>query len=264
MTVVEQFVLGTIQGITEWLPISSDSMIVLAMTNIFHSTASLEYLLKYSLFLHLGTFSAALIYLHKDVIHLTKSFFNYKKSDIGTKKTINFLVISTIISGIIGYAIFNLLFDISSGYTGKTITIITGLLLLITGILQLTKRKGGFKSAKDLSIFDSVILGIVQGLSVLPGLSRSGLTIASFLIRKFDDKIALRLSFIMSLPVVLGANIILNWKSFVFNQETILGLVVSFLFGILTIHALLKIAQKINFGYFAILFAVLILLTSLV
>lgn len=257
MAVIEQLVLGAIQGITEWLPISSDSMIVLAMTNIFNSTASLEYLLKYSLFLHLGTFLAALIYLRKDVIHLTKSFFNYRHSNVETKKTINFLVLSTIISGVIGFAIFNLLFNISVGYTGRTITLITGLLLLVTGVVQLMKHKGGLKSAKDLSIFDSGILGIVQGLSVLPGLSRSGLTIGLFLIRKFDDKIALRLSFLMSLPVVLGSNIVLNWKNFVFNQETIIGLAVSFLFGMLTIHILIKLVQKINFGYFTILFAVL-------
>jgi undecaprenyl-diphosphatase len=91
---------------------------------------------------------------------------------------------------------------------------------------------------------------------VLPGLSRSGLTVAALLFRKFEDTEALRLSFLMSLPIVLGGNIILNATSFELSPVAVWGVVTSFLFGLLTIHLLFRLAKKVNFAWFAVLFGV--------
>ena len=107
-TLFEQFILGLIQGIFEWIPISSEGILILVQSNFFNNL-NLDSMLKIAFLLHLGTFFAALIYFRKDVKELLislKSLKDYKHSTIETKKLLNFLIISTIVSGIIGFAIY--------------------------------------------------------------------------------------------------------------------------------------------------------------
>jgi undecaprenyl-diphosphatase len=264
MAVIEQIVLGILQGIFEWLPISSEGAIFLVSSYFFNNT-DVSLLLRQALFLHLGTFFAALIYLRKEVSEILRGLFNYKKQSIEIKKTINFLVISTIISGIIGL-IFLKLIDDNASYllaTTKIIILFISVLLIITALLQIYAKHSGVRRYGDLNSKDGVLLGIMQGLSALPGLSRSGLTVSSLLLRKVDKKSALKLSFLMSLPIILGANIFLGLSSMVFYPEMLIGLLFSFVFGLLTIHLFIKLAEKINFGYFLFLFAILMLLSLL-
>ena len=178
----EYIILGIIQGIAEWLPVSSEGIIVLVKSNFFESKTLID-TVEIALFLHLGTFLAALVYFRKDVWALVVSLFKYKTSLIETKAVLHFLVISTFISGIVIFG-FLKIFDSSDAIilaTGKTITIIIGIMLLITGILQLRSRKFGWRSSANLNYKDSIALGIMQGLAAIPGLSRSGLTVSSFL-----------------------------------------------------------------------------------
>lgn len=255
-----QIILGAIQGITEWLPISSSAMITLINTN-FLGVSDISQLLHTALFLHLGTFLASLIYFRKDVFLLIKSLFKYKQAGTKTKKVLNFLIISTIISGIIGLILLKFLISFEDYFTitGKSITSFVAILLLSTGIIQLKIRHRGLKQIDELKTHDGVTLGIAQGISSLPGISRSGITVSTLLLRKFDDTTALRVSFLMSLPIVLVANIFLNISDFsqVITSASIYGLLASFIFGLLTISALMKLSKKINFGWFVIGFAVL-------
>jgi undecaprenyl-diphosphatase len=108
------------------------------------------------------------------------------------------------------------------------------------------------------------LLGIAQGFSSLPGLSRSGITISTLLLKKFDDTSALRLSFLMSLPVVLFGNLLLNYNEFYLSNTAIYGLLGSFVFGLLTIHALMSLSKRINFGWFVLVFAVLMMASILI
>jgi len=264
LTILQQVILGIIQGITEWIPISSSAALVLIMTNFFDIT-NVEILITTALFFHLGTFFAALVYFRKEVSHLVKKLFNYKKAEIRDKKVLNFIIITTVISGILGLVLIKLLLGFSHiEVTGKTISFAIGLLLLITGVLQLKPKIQNFKTAKDLKQSDSWVLGIAQGFSVLPGVSRSGITVSALLLRKFNDTTALKLSFLMSLPIVLAGNIILNLNNLVFTSTAIYGLLASFVFGILTIHLLMKMSKRINFGWFLIFFAVLMILSILI
>jgi len=246
---LEQIVLGTIQGIVEWLPVSSEGVLVLIRTNFFDIEQGLEKTIREVLFLHLGTFLAAFLYFRKDVFRVW-----------GNKKLFNFLLITTIITGLLGYGLLKLFvnLEVQVALSGKFITLAIGLLLLITAYLQIRAKTRGHREIRDLKTGDSLLLGLMQGLAVLPGLSRSGLTVSSLLLKKFNSRDALKLSFLMSLPVVLGGNIILNFKYFSVSPEMLLGLVFSFVFGLLTISLLLKIAKKVNFGYFVLIFAVLV------
>jgi undecaprenyl-diphosphatase len=138
------------------------------------------------------------------------------------------------------------------------------ILLLGTGFLQLSSRRISQRKEKDLKHSDSILLGFVQGLASLPGLSRSGTTISTLLLRKFDDTTALRLSFLMSLPIILIGNIFLNLPDFSFTSTAIYGLLTSFLFGYLTIFLLMKLSKRINLAYFVIIFAIIMGISVLV
>ncbi len=261
---IENLILGIIQGIFEWLPVSSEGIIVLIKTNFF-AVNSLENMIKLALFLHLGTLFASIIYFWKEIKELVITLFKYNTAEEETKKMFWFILIATIISGILGIIILKLLIYIESQLTitGTIISLIIGILLLCTGTILLISKKTGTKEIKDLKKRDYILLGILQGLAVLPGISRSGITSSGLLLRNFKPKVALRLSFILSIPIVLGGNIILNISNFIFDYELLLGLIFSFLFGIITIHLLIKIAEKINFGILLILFGIITILGTL-
>jgi undecaprenyl-diphosphatase len=258
--IIEYILLGLIQGIAEWLPISSSGMLTLVMSN-FLNVNSLSVIVEESLFLHLGTFFAALIYFRKDVAELLFSVFKYNQTKTETKKILLFLTISTIISGILGLIFLYFLdrFETIFLLSGKSLTLLVGILLMITGIFKVKIKANGIKSSKNLTSSDGVLLGVAQGFSSFPGLSRSGITVSTLLIRKFDDTTALKLSFLMSLPIVLAGNILLNLNNAMFTLPSLIGVLTSFVFGILTIHGLIKISKRIDFGWFAIIFSILML-----
>jgi undecaprenyl-diphosphatase len=260
---LEQIILGALQGIAEWLPISSEGVIVLTVKNFFDNGQNLETIVRQALFLHLGTFLAVLIYFRKDVIALVKALFQYRLAKSETKKVLIFLIVATLLSGFFGFILLKFLLGLEQELvlSAKVITLLIGFLLVLTGVLQIKVKIGGYKKAGDLTFKDGILLGLIQGLSVLPGFSRSGLTVSAFLLKRFDKFDALKLSFLMSLPIVLGGNIILNFNDWIFSKEAIWGLVFSFIFGLITIGLLLKLAKKINFGWFAFLFGILVVVS---
>ncbi|MBI5803399.1 undecaprenyl-diphosphate phosphatase [Candidatus Pacearchaeota archaeon] len=265
MDIFQQIILGMVQGITEWIPISSKSAVLFVSSN-FLGNSNVELVLRESLFLHLGTFLAALFFFRKQIGDLFKGAFNYHSANLETKKMLQFIFIATFISGIIGLGILqilNILSEETSLITGTAINFFMGSVLILTGLLQLNVSKG-YKKIVDLKLSDGVILGILQGFAAIPGVSRSGVTVSGLLFRKFDDVVALRLSFIMSLPLILLANIFLNIRDIVFMQEMLVGFFVAFIFGLLSINFILKFAEKVKFGHFAIIFGVVVLLAGII
>jgi len=261
---IESLCLGITQGIAEWLPVSSEGLITLVEANFF-GELNLIKIIQFALFLHLGTFLAALVYFRKEVFDILKNLIQYKKSSEEDKKLVNFLVIVTVISGALGLVLFKSLTHLETLLSSTSaITLVIGVFLLVTAYLQIRKKKYTGRQIKDLNFIDSVSLGVVQGLAALPGLSRSGLTVSTLLLRKINEEDSLKLSFLLSLPIVLGGNILLNTEYFNLSLESLVGLLSSFLFGLLTIHYLLKLAKKINFGWFVFTFGVLMIFASFI
>lgn len=265
----EQLILGVIQGVAEWLPVSSEGLIFLVKANFFQDS-DIGSLVETALFLHLGTFLAALVYFRRRVWRLLRSLFKYKTASDIDRKTLNFLIIATVISGVIGYGLITLV-ETSAQYldiTSSFITLVIGLLLLVTAGLQYrAQRQVGARDLKEYSGIekkDGMILGVVQSLAAMPGLSRSGLTVSALLLRKFDDNIALELSFLLSLPIVLGGNVVLNLGKFSVSPQAWVGLVASFVFGFLTIDLLLRLARKINFAHFVLFFGILTIVAAII
>ncbi|HKK54385.1 MAG TPA: undecaprenyl-diphosphate phosphatase [Patescibacteria group bacterium] len=263
---IESLIIGAIQGIAEWLPVSSEGIILLIKANFFTSTGTLSEVIHYSLFLHFGTFLAALVYFRKKVWYLLKKLFKYKKAKEEDKKILNFLILGTLVSGVLGIIFLEIIekFTVNISAIAQVITIIIAIMLFITAYLQLRVKNSGYKEEKDLRYFDGIMIGVVQAFAVVPGLSRSGLTVSALLMSKFNKQGALQLSFLLSLPLVLAGNIVLNLDKFNFDQNSLIALLASFIFGWLTIKYLLKLAQKINFGYFVLFFAIITLLAALI
>jgi undecaprenyl-diphosphatase len=261
----EIIILGIIQGALEWLPVSTKSILILVESNIF-GRHDFDEILRTILFLHIGTFLAAFVYFHKDIIYILKGLFNYPNADLEQKKLVQFLSLTTIISGVIGFFIYTFLkeVDLENKAAGAIVNIIIGVILIFTGYLQLRKKTSGERLVNQIRLRDGIIAGLVQGLTTIPGLSRSGTTISTLLLLKFKDDIALKLSFLMSLPLILGGNIILNWDEFNFSNEKLIGVFFAFVTGLLTIHLFLKLARKVNFGKFVIFFAVLLIVSGLI
>jgi len=264
---IESIVLGTIQGIAEWLPISSEGLIFLIKANFFNNGESIKEIASLALFLHGGTFLAALVYFRKDVWRLIKALFDFREAENADKKTLLFLIITTALTGVFGYSLLLVIDGINLekiNYATKIITFLIGLLLLVTAFLQLAIKKKGQKNQELIDNGDGVVLGLVQSLAVLPGLSRSGLTVAALLFRNFQDSSALKLSFLMSLPVILGGNIVLNFNKFSFNNFYFVGFLFAFVFGLITIDLFLKLARKLNLGYFVFIFGLLMVVASFI
>ncbi len=252
----EAMVLGLIQGVVEWLPVSSEGALVLAKIHLFEGSAELTNTIKLSLFFHLGTFFSALVYFYDDVKNLLRGVLRFRQTPNSIRKTIVFLVVATVISGLLGWGFIRIVALLEHGLslTGKGVTLLVGLLLLVTGLTQLRARKGGELTPDDLGWLDGIILGFAQGLAVFPGISRSGMTVSFLLLLNYEEEQALRLSFLLSLPIVLGANVILNADRLILSASGFTGLLTAFLSGLLTIHLLLEVARTMNFGYFVLFF----------
>ncbi len=135
--------------------------------------------------------------------------------------------------------------------------------MIATGLIIKNQELNPKKNISNINKWDALITGIIQGVAAIPGLSRSGLTTSFLLIRRTDKKDALTLSFLIGIPATAGAGLysILS-DSITLSLENFIGLIVSFITGLITIKILLKLAAKINFGYFVFLIGLTLILGS--
>jgi len=258
---LEQIVLGAIQGITEWIPVSSKTCVILAKIYFFNSRATLNELIQYALFLHLGTFFAALVYFREDILNICKALITPKKANEEGRKILIFLIITTVLT-----ALGLLLTDKASGlahghgarHAKAALMSLIAALLIVTGFLQIRSKTAGKRTPKDLTLLDGILLGLTQALATLPGLSRAGTTMAALSFRDFDKEHTLRLSFLMSLPVILIGNIVKNHHAILSFGVQWVGAITAFIVGILSIGALMRFARKVNFGAFLIFIGVIL------
>jgi undecaprenyl-diphosphatase len=256
-------VLGIVQGIVEWLPISSEGVNSLIMVNFFGKT--LAEAVVYSIWLHTGTLFAAIIYFREDVLKLLENFSLYLKNpkkETDENLLTSFLIISTFLTGVVGLPLF--LFGVDrANVSGAVATAFIGILLIFTGLLQ--KYSRGSSEKKDITMKDSVLVGGFQAFSVLPGISRSGITTSVLLLRKYEARDALKLSFLMSIPAVFVAEVGLALLGrIIIDAYSLIAVGISLVFGLLTIAVLMKIATRINFGNFCIFLGLLSLAAVLV
>ncbi len=263
--ILEGLILGAVQGATEWLPISSEGALVLIQLHFFQRPPGES--ISFAVWLHLGTLLASVVYFRGELSHLLRSLpswaFRREQLAVTERKFLDFLALSTITTGLVGAPLLLLSLDIGI-YTALA-TALIGILLIITGLIQWHAPRLGQYTMAHLSGQDALLVGLMQGLSALPGLSRSGLTISALLLRGYQETEALRISFIMSIPVILGAQVLLELRSALLFDwaASLAGLGSALIVGWLTIAALMRLARQLPFWAFAIALGLLSLVAAL-
>ena len=172
---------------------------------------------------------------------------------------LSFLVVATIASGVVGIPLLVALNEVSNR-AGAAAMVVIGAAMLVTGIVQLRRRQAGSRERGDLSMSDGILAGLAQGVAVIPGLSRSGMTVSLLLARQVERREALVLSFLMSVPATLGAALYAGLDSgFASSGEALVAAGIAFVVGLVAIQAVLAAAQKINFGAFVLALGSLII-----
>jgi undecaprenyl-diphosphatase len=236
-------ILGVLQGIFEWIPVSSEGILALVSQSIIKDINPIDL----ALFLHLGTLLAVLFYFRKD----WQEIITFKNP-----KLLRFLIITTIISLVVGFPFYKLIRNLA---VGNTLLLITGFALLLTAYFHKKKRKLKIASNKL-----AVIAGFLQGLAVIPGLSRSGSTIFGLSLGKLDSAQILKISYMMSVPIILASSGYLILKNPILTFETWPSLVSSFLVGLISLHFLINFVKRINFFRFTLIFGLICILGSII
>jgi undecaprenyl-diphosphatase len=241
--------LGVVQGISEWLPISSKTQIILVSTLLLGLTFTQGYTL--GLFLELGTFFAAVVYFWKELVLVFKAIVG--KGVPGGRLLLKYLLIVTAITAVMGVAIFKAVESLNLGSAIGVPMVLLGGVLILDGLLirYSRKRAAPTKSLNDMTLKELIAIGFAQGLSAFPGVSRSGVTVSTMLLLGTDPKEAFRLSFLALIPASLGATLVTVLLSKTSFSASIGGLspdviavalVVTFIVGSLMIRWLLKVA----------------------
>jgi undecaprenyl-diphosphatase len=275
MSVLNAIILGIVQGLTEFLPVSSFGHLAI-LQNLFQIPRSPGVL--FESLLHMGTMIAVIWVFWKDVRRIGAELFGMFLDIMGNlnlyihnKRTGESLHYTRIVNGT--YRKFSALIVVSTiptallGYTARRLvtkaavsSLIPGIGLLITGILLLVtdfSKAGGSKTPREAHYDHAMWIGICQGISVFPGFSRCGLTISAALLCGFSRKFAVKYSFLMSIPATIGAFLV-NVSKFRTPMMTVglgftylLGMLVAAVTGYFVIQTFLRLLQKAKLRYFA-------------
>lgn len=254
MNIIEALFLGIIQGLTEYLPISSTGHLTVAgkLMNLISNDNPQQWT-AFIAVVQLGTLAAVLIYFREDVSSIIKNFYidNFIEKKSFRYQSLNskmgwYLVLSTLPVAVIG-----LLFkDIIEGLFTKNLYVISLSLILLALILALAEKLGKFnRDLNNIKWHDAVIIGLAQSLALIPGASRSGTTITAGLFLGFDRETAARFSFLMSIPAIFASGMLefyesLKYIDFNSSVNLIAATLSAAFFGYLSIEFLLKYLKR--------------------
>ena len=248
---ISGLVVGFVQGVLEWLPVSSSGQSMFLFLDYFGLNPGDAF--SFGVFLHLGTLGAVIFRYHKVLSGL-----------LSDKPLLRFLIISGFASYVSGGTMYIMLKMSVSEFNGEIMNFIIGLMLVGTGAIlyHMRKKDYGVKDVNSLSNKDTVIVGLAQGFAIMPGISRSAVTVASLALNEIRQEEALKLSFLMSVPAVAAAVgvEVLSWGGNAPQipwMTALAGLFASFIGGLLLMDILLKCAHKIRFDLFCMIFGVI-------
>jgi undecaprenyl-diphosphatase len=194
LTILQAMALGIVQGLTEFLPVSSSGHLVIFQ----HIFGLQEGALTFDVLLHIGTLFAVFVAFRKDIFSVLRKPFS---------KLTYLIIVGCIPAGLMGYFLqpmFEKAFDS---------LLVVGIGLLITGLVLkgselIAEKSLNMKEIRETSYLDALFIGLLQGLAIIPGISRAGFTIAGGLLAGLDRRFAARYSFLVSIPVILGAGLV--------------------------------------------------------
>lgn len=251
MSFLESVILGIVQGLTEFLPISSSGHLVLMQRVL--GLGNVDVL--FDIFLHLGTLGAVVVFLKKDLYNIVLNInkpFNIRTNP--GSRILFLIILASIPTAFIGFffkSYFEKIFD-NIG--------LVACLLFVTGLLLFTSEKFAsgikYKDILGMKISDTLIIGFMQGLAIAPGISRSGATICVGIFRGIDRDLAARFSFLLSIPAILGALLleIKDYKQMLVTVDVISlasGTVLAFVSGYFALKILFKVLKRHRLDIFA-------------
>jgi undecaprenyl-diphosphatase len=239
-TLFEIMFLAIIQGLTEWLPISSSGHLVLAQKYL-----GLNLPLVFSVMLHTGTVIVVLVAFRKDIADIVKTLVK-REFETEEGKMVLFIAVGSVPLALIGLFLHDFFESLFSNLLA------VGLALLATGVILFfsEKRRGNRK----LGFLDSLIIGVAQAVAIMPGVSRSGMTVTTGLLRKIDKVTAFKYSFLLSIPAILGATVLELGELVVGTVDVVplfLGVIVSMIVGFASLKLLQRIVMREKFHLFA-------------
>lgn len=245
MTVIQAMLLGIVQGLTEFLPISST-----AHLHIFPWVLNWsEIPASFDIALHFGSLIAILIYFFKDWIKLLVAGFKkaFKKEDSQEGKLFWYLVFATIPAGIIFFILDKIFEDILRN------ELIIAITLIVMGILlYIVDKKADSKfNLKNMTLKQAMLIGLAQVLAFIPGMSRSGSTMTIGRLMEVDRESTAKFSFYLSTPMILAATIY-KFKDFSFDLNFVIGTITSFIVALLVIKFFMDYIKKGSYKVFAI------------
>ncbi len=257
MEILFNFLLGVIQGLTEFLPVSSSGHLEIAKALFGFDWSSNESMLM-TVVLHFATAISTIVVFRKDIVTIIVGLVS---KDDSTQRIFSYKIILSMIPA----AAVGVLFDdyIEDFFSGQLILV--ALMLFITALLLLLADRSK-PTEKNVSYKNSVLIGIAQAIAILPGISRSGATIASSVMLGVDKESAARFSFLMVIPLIFGkiAKDILD-GAFLVEQLNVIGLLVGFLgaliTGVFACKLMIKLVKKSQLKYFSLYCVVVAVIT---
>lgn len=240
MTVIEAIILGLIQGLTEFIPVSSSGHLLLAGEALQTGDN-----LLFDVMLHVGTLFALVVYFRKDIFRLARSFFSRNTDG----RLARLIVIATVPAAVTGL----LLGGVIDEWLRSPIVVAAS--LSIVGALMLVADQIATRKDIPFTRKNTLTVGLAQAIALIPGVSRSGITIVAGLFSGFSRRQAARFSFLLAIPIIagsaLGVVVSNNGETRVENGALIAGIIVSFLSGLLAIKILLGVIERYGLKYFA-------------
>jgi undecaprenyl-diphosphatase len=249
MDILISMLLGFVQAVTEFLPISSSGHLIIFrdLTN-----KQFEYGLAYDSVLQFATTLAVLVYFRKDILRLIKSFFFLCKGKLDDKS--DKILIYAIVIGTIPAVLLGLLLEDMMDTVLRNSLLVAVTLILGAGVMYLADKLS--KQDREINIKNGLIVGLFQSLALIPGMSRSGMTISGGLLMGLKREVAIRFSFLLAIPVLLGSGakkMIDLGSSGLLNSlglELIFGAITAFIVGLLAIRFLITYLKNNSFKIF--------------
>lgn len=239
---------GAVQGIVEWLPISSEGGVSIVLTLAGSSPAVA---VRLALFLHAGTGLAALAYYRTEVDEIIRDTLAHPVRPGRLDPVTRFVIVATVVSVLVAGLAYLTLLEAVTALSGGAFIAAVGALLVLTGLVQWLAGDAAVEAVEAPTLVDSLLVGVGQGLAVLPGVSRSGITVSALLLRGHPGEASFRLSFLLSIPAAFGAGVLAIADAGGLPggdlQAGVISLVVAAVVGFASIAALMRIVRRLPF-----------------
>lgn len=251
---------GLVQGLLEWLPVSSEGAVALlgAVVGGFSPAVAVQF----GLFLHLGTAISAMAYYREEIVELLGDLTRWRPRSAFATETadLSFLVLATLATGVTGVPALIALEDILTEFEGAAFVALIGALLVVTGLVQRFAESLSLGDRTYPTWIDALVVGGLQGFTILPGISRSGTTVSVLLLRGHEGESSLRLSFLLSIPASIAASLLVfvdDGMPAIDPLAGLLALLVSAVVGYLAVDTLVRVVRRVPFWSVCVGFGVL-------